>query len=109
MLQSAGTLSLKEILHIKGEGKTTKTHLPVMKGIINTKGSALYLTLMIGFHCDSTDPFGYHLQVNDIDRLPGTSNAYYATFHHWLAASKEYICLSKTAYHKAKLNPSSSY
>ena len=89
-----GNLSLKEILHIKDKGKITNSYLLVMKGIRNTKGAALCLPFLSCGHCDSTDPCGYHLQVNYPDCLPGMSNADYAPFHDCLADCKEYVCLS---------------
>ena len=89
MLGPAGKLSVKYILRIKDEGNITNPRLPMMKGIRNTNGAALCIPLLLGGHCDFTDPCGYHLQVNDPDRLPGTSNAEYAPFHYWLAARKE--------------------
>ena len=79
----------------------------MIKGIRNTKGAALCLSFLLGGHCDSTDPCGYHLQFNDPDRLPGTSNADYAPFHDCLAANKEYVCLRTAASKKSKLDPSS--
>ena len=88
MLQPAGTLSLKDTLCIKDEGKMKNPCLPVMKGIYNTKCAALCITFLIGGHCASTDPCGYHLQVNDPDRLLRTSDADYEPFHDWLVASK---------------------
>ena len=87
MLQSVGTLTLKDILRIKDRGNITNPHLPVMKGIHNTKCASLCLPFLIGGHCDSTEPCGYHLQFNDPYRLPGASNAYYAPFHEWMASS----------------------
>ena len=77
-----------------------------MKGIRNIKGATLCLPLLIGAHFDSTDPCMYHLQVNDPDSLPGTSNAYYETFNDWLAASKEYVYLSTESSQNANLDPS---
>ena len=74
-----------------------------MKGICNTKGAALCLPFLLGGHCDYTDPCGYHLQVNDPYRLPGTSNADYAPFHDCLAANKEYVCLSTESSQNANL------
>ena len=74
-----------------------------MKCICNTKGSALCLLYLMGGHYDSTDPYGYHLQVNDPDRLPGTSNVDYAPFHDCLAANKEYVCLSTESSQNANL------
>ena len=56
MLQLAEILSFKEILRIKDEFKITKPHLPVMKGIHNTKGNPFCLPFLLGGHCDSTDP-----------------------------------------------------
>ena len=88
VLQPEGNLSLKDILSIKDKGNITNPHLPVIKVICNAKGSALCLPLLIGGHCDSTDPYGYHLQVNDTDRLPGISNADYASFHDWMESIK---------------------
>ena len=108
MLKPAGTLSLKYILLIKDGGKIKKTRLPVMKGISNTKGAALCITFLLSGHCDYTDPYGYHLQVNDPNHLPVATNANYEPFHNWLVASKEYVCLSKAASQKFDLDPSSS-
>ena len=88
LLQPEETLSLKYIIRIKDEGNIMNPCIPVMNVIRNTKGSALCLTFLIGGHCDSTDPCGYHLQVNDQNRLIGTSNTDYVPFHDWLAASK---------------------
>ena len=88
MLQPVETLSLKDIQRIKDEGKITKLRLPVMKAIRNTKWVSLCLPFLLSGHCDSTDPCRYHLQGNDPDRLPWTSNIDYAPFHEWLAASK---------------------
>ena len=88
MLQLAEILSFKEILRIKDEFKITNPHLPVMKGIHNTKGNPICLTFLLGGHCDSTDPCGYHLQVNYPNRLPRTSNANYETLHDCLVAIK---------------------
>ena len=108
MLQPMGNLSLKEILRIKDKGKITNPRIPVMKVIHNTKGAALCLPFLLGGHCDSTYPCGYHLQLNDPDRLPGTSNADYAPFHDWIAASKEYVFISTSDSQNAKMAPSSS-
>ena len=58
MLQPAGTLSLKDIHHIKDEGKIKNHHLLVMKVIRNTKEAALCINFLLGDHCDSTDPCG---------------------------------------------------
>ena len=88
MLQPTGYLSLKDILLIKDEGKINDPLLSVMKGVRNTKVAALCLPFLLGVHCDSTYPCGYHLQVNYPDRLPGTSNADYEPFHNWLASIK---------------------
>ena len=88
MIQPEGNLSLKDILCIKDESKIMNPCLPLMKDICNTKGDALCLPFLIGGPCDSTDPYGYHLQINDSDRVPGTSNADYAPFHVFLSASK---------------------
>ena len=70
----------KDTLRIKDRDKTTKNCPPVMKGICNAKGAALCLPFLLGSHCECTDPYGYHLQVNDPDRPPGTSNTDYAPF-----------------------------
>ena len=88
MLQPAGTLYFKEIIRIKYEGKTTNPCISVKKLICNTKGAAICLPFLLGGHYDFIDPCGYHLQVNDPERIPGTSNTYYAPFHDWLEASK---------------------
>ena len=88
MLQTVGTLSIKYILRIKDKGKITNPHLPFMNGVRNTKGAALCLPFLFIGHCNSTDPCGYPLQVNDPDRLPGASNAEYAPFHDWMAEIK---------------------
>ena len=58
MLQGAGTLSLKYIHRIKYEGNINNIRLSVMKGILNTKGAALYLPLLLGGHCDPTNHCG---------------------------------------------------
>ena len=108
MIQPAGTLSIKDILYIKDEVKITNLRFPVMKFICNTKGAALCLPFLIGGHCDSTDPCGYHLQVNDPDRFYGTPNVDYAPFHYWLASRKEYVCISTASSQNAKLDISSS-
>ena len=108
VLQPAGNISLNYTLLIKYEGNIMNPRLPVTKGIHNTKGAALCLPLLIGGHCYSTDPCGYHLQVNDPDRLPGTSNADFAPFHYWLTTSNEYFCISTSASHNANMDPSSS-
>ena len=57
MLQTAGDLSLKDILCIKDKGKITNPRLPVTKDIRNTKGDALCLRFLISGHYDSTDPW----------------------------------------------------
>ena len=88
VIQPLGTLSLKDILCIKDKGEILNLYLSVMKGIRNTKGAALCLPFLLGGHCDSTDPCGYHLQVNYLYHLPGASNLDYAPFHDWLVASK---------------------
>ena len=89
VLQPAGTLYLKYILRIKDKCNITNPCLPVTKGIHNTKGASLCLLLLLGGHSESTETCGYHLQVNDPDHLPGTSNTGFAPFHDCLAASKE--------------------
>ena len=88
VLQPLETLYLKDIFRIKDEGNIKNPHIPVMKGIRNTKGAALCLPFLLGGHCDYTDPCGYQLKVNNPDRLPGTSNAEFALFHNSLAESK---------------------
>ena len=105
MIQPAVTLSIKDILYIKDEVKITNPCFPVMKVICNTKGAALYLPFLIGGHSDSTYPCGYHIQVNDPDRLPGAPNSDYEPFHDWLVSSKYYVCLSTAASRNAKLTP----
>ena len=110
VLQPAGTFYLKDTLLIKYEVNINNTHIPEMKGIRNTKGkgAALFLPFPIGGHYDSAYPFGYHLQFNDTDGIPGTSNTGFEPFCNWLAESKYYVCLSTEASHTAKLAPSSS-
>ena len=88
MLNPSRTLSIKEILRLKDGGKINNPCLPHMKGIRNTKGTTLYISFMLGGHCDFTDPCGYHLQVNDTERLHGTSNTDYKPFHNYLEANK---------------------
>ena len=108
VLQPKGNLSLKDIIRIKDVGNTNDPHIPVMKGIHNTKGAAVCLPFLLGGHCDSTNPCGYRLQVNDPDRLPRTSNSDYATFHDWLEASKEYVYIITSDSQNSNLALSSS-
>ena len=88
VLQPSGTLSLKDILRIKDESKIKNTCLPVTKGIRNTKGASLFIDFFFEGHFDSTDACRYHLQVNDPDRIHGTSNEDYEPFHNWLTEIK---------------------
>ena len=104
VLQPEGNLSLKDILSIKDKGNITNPRIPVMKGIHNTKVAAPCLLFLLGGHCDSTYPCGYHLQVNDPDRLPGTSNVDYEHFHDWMATSKSYACLITSSYQNSNLD-----
>ena len=108
VLQPAETLPIKDILRIKDEGKIKLPSLPVMKCTRKTKAAALYLPFLINDQCDSTDPWGYHIQVNDPKRLPGTSNEDYTYFHDWMVKSKEYACISTKYSHNTKLAPYSS-
>ena len=75
-----------------------------MKGIHNTKGAKLYLTFLTDDHCDSTDPYEYHLQVNNTKRIYGISNAAYEPFKDWISASKEYVCISTSDSQNSKLD-----
>ena len=108
MLQPVRTLSLKYTLRIKDKCKIKNPRLSAMKVICNTKGAALFLPFLLGGHCDSTDPFRYHLQVNDTYHIPGTSNAYYDPFHEYLAASKYYLGISTAASQNTNISPSFS-
>ena len=108
ILQPAENLSLKDILRIKDNGKIKNPHFPVMKGIRNTKGASLCLPFMLGGNCDSIDPYGYHLQVNDPYRLPGTSNVDYVPPHDCLVSCTYYTRFSTAASQNAKLTLSSS-
>ena len=108
MLNPTGYLSLKDTLHIKDEVNINNPCIPHMKGIRNYKGADLCLPFLLGGNCDSTDPYGYHLQVNDPERLPGMSNTDYKTLHDCAEASKEHVCISTAASHNNKMAPSSS-
>ena len=108
MLKPAGTLSLKDILSLKDEGNLNNPFLHYMKVIKKSRGTTLCLPFLLMYHCDFTDPCGYHLWVNDTNRLPGTSNAKYKPFHNWLEENKYNVCLITADSHNAKLDPSSS-
>ena len=108
MIQPEETLFLKDILCIKDEVNIKNPRLPVMKGVHNTNGAALCLPFLPGGHCESTGPCGYHLQVNDPNRLRGKSNEDCAPFHYFLVASNKYNCLITAASQNSNMDPSSS-
>ena len=84
VIKPSGTLSVKEPPSLKYEGNINNPRIPHTNGILNAKDASLYITFLIGGHFDSTDPCGYHLQVNDPNCLPGMSNDKYKPFHDFL-------------------------
>ena len=61
MLKPDGTLSLKEILSLKDKGKINNTCVHYMKVIQKSRGTTLFLPVLLRYYCDFTDPCGYHL------------------------------------------------
>ena len=107
MLKTDGNFSLKDILRLKDEGNINNTCIPHMEVILNYKGTTLCIPFMIGGHCDFTYPYGYHLQLNDTNRLSGTSNAKYKPFRNWLEANKDHIRLITADSHNTNIYPTS--
>ena len=103
VLHPAGNYTIKDLLQLKSEGKIAAPRLPKMKGIQNKNGAALCFEFLLGCHCDSPTPCGYHLQANDSDYLPGRSNSDWKPFHEWMAAHSSYFKLSPTAAANSKL------
>ena len=106
VMNPPGTLFLKDILRLKDKCNINNPHLTHMKGTRNAKGASLCLPFLISGKFDSTDPFWYHLQVSDPDRLPGMSNADYKPFRVWLETSKEHVSIITATSQNAKLDPS---
>ena len=105
ILKPTVPFSIQDILKTYTEGKITPPRLPSMKGIRNSNGAALCLPFLLGCECQSTEPCGYHLQVQPAASLPGQSSSDWTPFHDWLLASKEHVTLTSAATMNSKISP----